>query len=142
MKLTVKTYFKTLLGLILVINLSACDPARVLIIENETETKIEIEIELKECENRFIQSLNDNNEFKNVTLGTTQREVIKAYYFGLGGWSKEELGALIECTMSISIKEPGKSIRIIEGKELRNMLPKKRIGIFNNVMEIKILKAK
>ena len=143
LKLKSKEYFQFLIGLILLIHLSACDPLRIITIENRTNSKIEINIEFKDCKNQFIQMVNYNKEFKKVILDRTREERVEVYLFGVGGWSKDEFKAFIESAESITVKEAGKPIRQIEGEELRNMLPKKRKGIlFKNLMTIKILKEK
>lgn len=139
-KLTLDAYLKTLFMLTILVGFSACDPARIIIIQNETEANIELEIALKDCENEWIQSLNENGEFKQIRLGTSQKEKTQSYAFGIGHWTEEDLDALIECTESIIIKKVGKSMRKIEGEELRKMLPDKKKGVFKNVMKIKILK--
>lgn len=133
-------HFSILLGAILMLTLYACDPARILTLQNNTGEPIELEIEFEACESHMIQSLTTRINSPKTALGNRNGEKKMLLFFGLGGWRKKDLDDLLEYTKSIKVIEKGKPERIIQGEELREALPKKRKGILNSYMKITISK--
>lgn len=125
-----------LFGLVLVLLFTSCDPVRILTVENKTKNNVDIEIKLKDCEDHVIKALDKKYDFKEITLGTNDNDRTASFIFGFGIWSKEDVKAINECTESITIKEAGKEIRQIKGKELKKYLPQKRSGLLNATLKI------
>lgn len=133
-----KKSLQVLLVLSFILLFSACDPFKLLLVTNETTKDINVEIVLQDCDASFIQELRTKKVLEKIELNITEETQIFEHFFGIGTWSKEELSTLLDCTKTIIIQE-GINTKRIEGEALQQMLPKKREGLFKNVMTIKIL---
>lgn len=109
--------------------LTACDPARMLFIENKTEETIEVTIHTGECKG-YIVNEGDEEMLKNIVI-TADSNNIQDLYLGMGKWRDEDFDNFKDCVTSISVVQNGQE-EVYEGEALQKMIVGKNIGKFTN----------
>jgi len=107
--------------------LTACDPARMLFIENDTKDSIEVTINTGDCKGYVINE-DDAEMLKNITISADSLNTHELY-LGMGKWTDESFDNLKDCITSISVLQNGEE-RIYEGEALQKMIIGKNIGKF------------
>ncbi len=107
--------------------LTACDPARMLFIENQTKETIEVTIYTGDCKGYVINE-DDAEMLKNIVIAADSLNKHELY-LGMGKWTEESFANLKDCITSISVLQNGKE-RVYEGEALQKMIIGKNIGKF------------
>lgn len=112
---------------------TSCDPMKSVLISNQTNSDIRIEI-VQDSNNQLALGTHSRTEIELAASGDSSETRL---IYGLGVFSKEELKYFNSMVKEINIETDKDSCRI-SGDDLRPFLPRKRLGIFNNTIEIKI----
>ena len=113
--------------------LSSCDPVKNVLISNHTNTDVKVRILQGSTQQLSLGAL-ARNGFALTKSGDGSFTRIS---YGLGVFSRKELKSFNLTIKQIEIKTVSDECTII-GDELRLYLPKKRLGLFNNIIEVKI----
>lgn len=113
--------------------LTSCDPMKSVLISNQTKENVRIQI-VQDPNNQLPLGPEAQTEIALAADGdSSETRVI----YGLGVFSKEELASFNSMITEIHV-ETDTDTCSVSGDELRRFLPKKRLGMFNNTIEIKI----
>lgn len=113
--------------------ITSCDPAKTITICNLTNQNINITIQ-QDSTSDFLIGTKENFEYE---LNKSGKNSILGFYYGFGVFSEKELLEFNSSIRSISIASEVDTC-IFQGNDLLNILPKKRLGILNNMIHIKL----
>lgn len=115
------------------LTLISCDPMKHIIISNETNELITVQIE-QDTTNQL--SLGPKSELT-YTLTSSGDSSEVGFIYGFGMFTKEELTSFNSMIHKVMISSGDKRCEI-SGEELKEYLPQKRRGLFNNWLKLKI----
>ena len=118
---------------ILCVTLTSCDPMKHVIISNHTKKLVTIQIE-QDTTNQL--SLGRQNEIT-YTLTSSGDSSEVGFIYGFGMFSKEDLISFNSMIHKITIDTEDEKC-VLTGPELEEFLPKRRLGLLNNWLKIKI----
>ncbi len=113
--------------------LTSCDPMKSVLISNQTKENVSVLI-VQDSGNPLPLGPEAETE---ITLAADGDSSETRVIYGLGVFSKEELASFNSSITAIQVETDTDTCRV-SGKELRPFLPKRRLGMFNNTIEIKI----
>lgn len=110
-------------------SLVGCDIPGRLIIVNKTKQNVEVNL------SSFPSSLNEM-EMSKIELNKENSRA--QFIYGFGGFSEQDFLDLYETLKEVRIISGADTTVVDEKEKLNTMLPKRRTGLFNSVMKIKI----
>lgn len=113
--------------------LTSCDPMKSVLISNHTKKNASVQI-VQNSNNQL--PLGPENQTE-ITLSSDGDSSEIRIIYGLGIFSKAELVLFNSMITEIHV-ETDTDTCSVSGDALRRFLPKKRLGMFNNTIEIKI----
>ncbi|WP_187262492.1 hypothetical protein [Pontibacter beigongshangensis] len=114
--------------------LVSCDPAKTLTIKNKMREDITIRVKVKP-NSRYFFSESDSAEFSLIAKGMKSEVLI---YYGFGFWTKSELTEIHNSIEEVQIISKSDTTNFTSKEELQFILPKRRRGLLNNFLEVKI----
>jgi metallo-beta-lactamase class B len=118
------------------LGLSACDPVRVLIIQNELSQPVQLKMVPQPGSPFFADVSEDTLSLSLSARGDSSRHV---WYYGLGGWSKQDLQQLQDSFLSyLSLTTPSDTFVSAQKGEISALLPTEREGPFQALLQIRL----
>lgn len=113
--------------------LTSCDPMKAVIISNQTKENVSVLI-VQDSDNPL--PLGPEGKIE-ITLAADGDKSEASLLYGFGNFSREQLSSFNSTITAIQVETDTDTCRV-SGKDLRPFLPKRRLGVFNNSIEIKI----
>ncbi len=113
--------------------LTSCDPMKAVIISNQTKENVSVLI-VQDSDNPLPLGPEARTVFTLAANGDSSKASL---LYGFGIFSREELAIFNSTITEIQIETDTDTCRV-SGMDLRPFLPKRRLGIFNNFIKIKI----
>ena len=115
-------------------SIASCDPVKNVLISNQTDKDVKVVI----VQNATRQFSLGSGQQTQIELKKSGELANKRFSYGLGKFSKGELNLFNSSIQQIIIVSKNDSC-VVEGDGLKDFLPKKRIGVYNSTIELKIL---
>mgnify|MGYP000917982239 CR=1 FL=1 len=116
--------------------LTSCDPLKTVLVTNHSDMDVTVKI-LQDSTSELLLGPQALTEFE---LTQSEGGSSTRFNYGLGVFSREEVKVFNSTIKQIDIISESGGCTIV-GDDLSKYLPKRRLGMYNNVIEIKIKKC-